>query len=78
MTGKVRTIAEQVKALPKKEFEEFLSWLADYELENSDQWDKELELDSQQGGQLDHVLQRVRRDIEAGKSRPLDEVLYNS
>jgi len=30
MTTKVEKIAEQVKALPEDEREEFLSWLADF------------------------------------------------
>ncbi len=30
MTSNVEKIAEQVKALPEGEREEFLSWLADY------------------------------------------------
>lgn len=78
MTGTVEKIAEQVKSLPKREMEEFLSWLADYELEKSDEWDKEIEMDSQSGGRLNSVLKRVRADIAAGKTRAIDEVINNS
>jgi len=35
MTVNVQKIAEQVKALPQEEFDEFLAWLADYELEHA-------------------------------------------
>lgn len=78
MTGKVEKIAEQVKALPEDEREEFLSWLANFEIEHSDDWDKEIARDSQPGARLDRVLGRVRKDIAAGGTKPLDEVLDNS
>jgi len=78
MTSKVEKIAEQVKALPEDEWEEFLSWLADFEIEHSDDWDKEIARDSQPGARLDRVLGRVREDIAAGRTKPLDEVLDNS
>jgi len=74
----VRRIAEQVKALPKSELDEFLSWLAEYEAGHPDEWDKEIERDSQDGGSLSPVLKRVREDIAAGRTKPLDEVIDNS
>jgi hypothetical protein len=77
MTATVEKIAGEVQALPKKELDEFLSWLADYELANPDRWDKEIERDSQPGGPLDAVLKRVRSDIAAGRTKPLDEVIDN-
>jgi len=78
MTATVQKIANEVKSLPEKELDEFLSWLAEYELAQSDQWDAEIERDSQPGGRLDVVLKRVRGDIAAGKTKPLDEVINNS
>jgi len=78
MTAVVEKIAEQVRALREDELEEFLSWLADYELELSDEWDKEIERDSREGGPLGDVLKRVRADIAAGRTKPLDEVIDNS
>ena len=78
MTATVEKIADEVKALPEKELDEFLSWLADYELQNPDRWDREIERDSQPGGRLDAVLHRVREDIAAGRTKPLDEVIDNS
>ena len=78
MTATVEKIAGEVQALPEKELDQFLSWLADYELAHPDRWDKELERDSQPGGRLDAVLKRVRGDIEAGRTKPLDEVLRRS
>ena len=78
MTATVERIADEVKALPEKELDEFLTWLSDYELAHPDRWDKEIERDSQPGGRLDAVLARVRDDIAAGRTKPLDEVLNNS
>jgi hypothetical protein len=78
MTTKVEKIAEQVKALPEDEREEFLSWLADFEIEHDDDWDSEIARDSQPGGGLSRILRRVRKDITDGRTKPLDEVLDNS
>lgn len=78
MTAKVKIIAEQVKALQEDEREEFLSWLADFEADHSDAWDREIARDSQPGGRLECVLERVRKDIAEGRTKPLDEVLDNS
>ena len=78
MTRVVERIANEVKALPEKELDEFLSWLAEYELGRPDQWDEEIERDSQPGGRLDAVLKRVRGDIAADRTKSLDEVLNDS
>ena len=78
MTARVKKIAEQVMALPKDEREEFLAWLADFEAGQSDDWDKEISRDSQPGGRLETVLDRVRKHIAEGRTKPLDEVLDNS
>lgn len=78
MTATVEKIVDEVKGLPEKELDEFLSWLADYELAHPDRWDREIERDSQPGGRLDAVLKRVRGDIAAGRTKPLDEVINNS
>lgn len=75
MTTDVKKIAEQIKALPKAQFDEFLNWLADYELEHFDDWDKELERDSQPGGKLDRLIEKAQKGIAAGKTKPLDEFL---
>lgn len=78
MTTTVQRIADEVMALPEAELDEFLSWLADYGLAHPDRWDKEIELDCRSGGRLDAVLKRVRGDIDAGRTKPLDEVIDNS
>lgn len=78
MKSTVKKIAEQVKALPESELEEFLSWLAEYEIGHPDEWDKEIERDFPKGGPLSPVLKRVRAHIASGKTKPLDEVIDNS
>jgi len=78
MTATVEKLAEQVKALPERELEEFLSWLSDYEQEHSDKWDKEIERDFQRGGRLSSMLDRVRGDIAAGRTKPLGEIIDNT
>lgn len=77
MTANVEKIAEQVKALPEKELDEFLSWLAEYELQHEDEWDEQIARDSQPGGQLEAVLDRACKDIAEGRTKPLDEVIDN-
>ena len=74
----VKKIAEQVKALPKSELDEFLSWLAEYGIGHSDEWDKEIERDSREGGPLSLLLKRVQTDIASKRTKPLDEILNNS
>ena len=74
MTATVQRLAEQVSALPEEELEEFLNWLADRELVGEREWDAEIERDFAPGGRFAPVLDRVRADIAAGRSRPLDEV----
>jgi hypothetical protein len=78
MKTAVQRIAEQVKALPANELEEFLSWLAEYDKGHCDKWDREIERDSREGGSLSPVLKRARADIASGRTKPLDEVLDNS
>ena len=78
MTTTVQRIADEVLSLRETEREELLSWLADYDLAHPDRWDKDIERDSQPGGRLEAVLSRVREDIAAGRTKPLDEVINNS
>lgn len=75
MTTRVQHIAEQVKALPVEERDEFLSWLAAFELGQPDAWDEEIARDSQPSGRMQSVLDRARRDIAEGRTKPLDEVI---
>ncbi len=75
MTAAVEKIVDEVKLLPKAQREELLAWLAEYELQQPDAWDAAMERDSQPGGRLQEVIDRARKDIAAGRTKPLDEVL---
>ncbi len=69
MKSAVKKIAEQIKSLPKSELDEFLSWLAKYGIGHSDEWDKEIDRDSREGGALSPLLKRVRTDIASDKDQ---------
>ena len=77
MTTRVEQIAEQVKSLPLSEREELLAWLADFELGQVDAWDEKMARDSQPGGRMQRVIDRVRSDIAQGRTKPLGEVIDN-
>ena len=67
MTATVERIADEVRSLPKAQLDELLAWLAEYELQHPDEWDQEIERDSQPGGRLQEVIDRARQDIAAGR-----------
>ncbi len=77
MVATVEKIADEVKSLPRAQLDEFLAWLAEYELQQPDDWDEAMERDSQPGGRLQEMIDRARKDIAAGRTKPLDEVLGN-
>jgi hypothetical protein len=77
MTAAVERIVDDVQRLERHELDELLAWLADYELAEMDEWDREIERDSRPGGPLQKLLDRARQDAAEGRTRPLDEVLDN-
>ena len=78
MNNLVEKIPKDVRLLDSNPMEEFLSWLSDYELSVMDEWDKEIARDSQPGGRLSSVLDRVRCDIGKNRTKPLDQFLNNA
>jgi hypothetical protein len=78
MTATVEKIVDEVKSLPRAERDELLAWLAEYELQQPDDWDKAIERDSQPGGRLQEMIDRARKDIAVGNTKPLDEILDNA
>ena len=74
----VENLTKEVRALPPREFDEFLSWLSGFEAEQMDEWDKDIERDSRKKGRLKTVLACVRADIVAGRTKPLDNIINNS
>jgi hypothetical protein len=63
----VEQLEKAITNLPRDEFARLAAWFAEYEAE---QWDRQIEED-QRAGRLDHVIQRARDDIAAGRSKPL-------
>ena len=78
MTNRVEQITEQVKALSVSEREELLTWLAEFELGQADAWDAEIDRDTQPGGRMQRVLDRVQRDIAENRTKPLHQVINSS
>ena len=71
----VTELIEAVKDLSDTEKGEFLDRLSEIDFE--DAWDRQIEADAK-AGRLDFLWQQALEDIEAGRTKPLDEVLNNS
>ena len=75
MNRAVEKIAAEVSALPDAELDELLAWLAEFEAQRMDSWDKEIAADALPGGRMQGLLDRAKDDIAAGRTKPLDEIL---
>ena len=75
MTVIIEKIAAEIQTLPQEQFDELLAWLANYELQRSNEWDQEIERDALPGGRLQNVIDRAHQDIAAGRTKPLDAPL---
>ena len=71
----VTEIIEAVKSLGVEEKGEFLTRLN--EIDFDDAWDRQIEADAQ-AGRLDHLWQQALKDIDAGRTKTLDEVLNDA
>ena len=71
----VTEIIEAVKTLGVEEKGEFLSRLS--EVDFDDPWDLQIAADAQ-AGRLDHLWQQALEDINAGRTKPLDEILNDA
>ena len=71
----VAEILEAVKQLPEEQKGEFLDRLREIDFE--DTWDRQIEADAK-AGRLDPLWLQAVKDIEAGRSKPLDEVINGS
>ena len=78
MSSTVQKLADEVRALPSEQLEEFLAWLAEFESGRMDDWDKQLARDSAPDGRLQGLLKEAGQDIAAGRTKPLDEVIDHS
>ena len=68
-------IIDAVKKLDEQEKGEFLEKLT--EVDFDDAWDRQIEADAK-AGRLDHLWQQALEDIEAGRTKPLDEILNDT
>ena len=71
----VADIIAAVKQLPEEQKGELLERLR--ELDFEDPWDREIQADAK-AGRLDPLWQQAVKDIEAGRTKPLDEVINGS
>ena len=71
----VAEILEAVRRLPPGKKEEFLDGLREIDFE--DVWDRQIEADAK-AGRLDSLWREALKDIEAGRTKPLDEVINDS
>ena len=71
----VEEIMEAVRRLPPGKKEEFLDGLREIDFE--DVWDRQIEADAK-AGRLDTLWQRTLKDIQAGRTKSLDEVINGS
>ena len=74
MSATVERILKDVKTLSSEERKELWERVAAEEAKNLDEWEKQIERDSN-AGKLDHLLAELREDIKAGRMKPLDEVI---
>jgi hypothetical protein len=70
----VTEIEEALRALPVDQARSVADWLQDY-LE--DQWDRQIENDAA-AGKLDKLAAKALEHHQAGRTKPLDEVIDNS
>ncbi len=66
----VGSLKESIMGLPEAERHSLGVWLngLDY-----DDWDKQMARDFSAGGTGEHLLEKVKADIAAGKFRPIEE-----
>jgi hypothetical protein len=75
MSGAVQKIADEIRALPSEQLEEFLAWLAEFESSRTDDWDKEIARDSAPAGRLQGLVKEAQQDIAAGRTKPKTEII---
>ena len=74
MGATVEKILKEVKTLSSQERQELWDRVAAEEANNLDDWEKQIERDSN-AGKLDHLLAELKDDVKAGRVKPLDEVI---
>ena len=68
----VTEIVEAVRKLDQRQKGELLERLTEIDFEDS--WDRQISTDSEQG-KLDRLWDEALQDIQAGRIKPMDEIL---
>ena len=68
----VEAIKQEIGRLSEPERKLLLDWLEELEEEA---WDREMEQDFAPGGRGAHLLEEVKADIAAGRTKPMDQFL---
>jgi hypothetical protein len=66
----VEAIKDAISGLPEEERHSLAVWLNELDY---DAWDRQMVADFSPGGRGHHVVEKVKRDIAAGKARPMAE-----
>ena len=74
MSATVEKILKEVKGLSLEERRELWERVAAEEANNLDEWEKQIERDSN-AGKVDHLLAELSEDIKAVRVKPLNEVI---
>ena len=64
---KLEQIEKEIAALSREDRAKLAEWLAEFQAE---QWDRQIEEDAK-SGRLDRFIDKAKREIAAGKTRPL-------
>jgi hypothetical protein len=68
---RVERIEAEIAKLPPEDFRRLVRWLAE---RYAEAWDKQIEEDAA-AGRLDPLWRDAEKEIAAGESRPLDDLL---
>ena len=74
MSVAVEKLLKSVESLSAEDRNEFWERVAAQEAKHLDEWEKQIERDSN-AGKLDHLFVELKEDIKAGRVKPLDEVI---
>jgi len=66
----IEAIKEAIAELADDEKVSLASWLS---VQTMDAWDKEMQRDFSPGGRGQHIVDKARADVRAGKFRPMSE-----
>jgi hypothetical protein len=66
----VEAIKAVIAQLPEEERHSLATWLNELAY---DDWDKEMVKDFSPGGRGHHLVEKLKREIAEGKTRPMDE-----